>query len=380
MAHRRGQGPRGLGRAQQCHERRCQGVSPGDDRPPHRPEFSSGSRAQDRSLDCRGAVGFTAGGRPPLSRRNVSMSNSADDLLAESASLVSQLGALAPPPQRTVDGTPGGVHRAARRGGGMEFAEHRDYVPGDELRHIDWRAYARSDRYTIKRFEQEVHASVTLLLDASASMHVGQEPPDKFEATKLLCAAIATWVARSGDAVGLVLAGRGVDLAPAGGRAQLRRVVQHLADIEADGESGFEGLDRAVLGSAQRRGTVIALSDLLADPAYVLAPLAQLRRLGPRVIVLCTLHPLELDLGFAGDVELRCAETAQQHRVDPRAVRSTYTGLMRKHLAALHERASAAGLELHIINIGDDPLAILRAIARALSRQRRAGTGGSWAT
>lgn len=296
-----------------------------------------------------------------------------DWLEGEANAHVLKLGAVSPPSQRTVDGAPGGVHRAARRGGGIEFAEHRDYVPGDDLRYVDWKAYARSDRYTVKRFEQEVHASVTLLLDASASMQLhGAPAPDKMLAVRLLCATLATWIVRNGDAVGLVVAGRSIDVPAAGGRAHLRRVLHQLATVQPRGAAGFEGLDRAVLRSAERRGTVLAVSDFLAQPSVVLAPLAQLRRLGPRVLALCALHPVELDLAMHETIEVVCDETLRRELLDPRAVRGAYREMMADHLERLTQRCGGCGVEFMQLDLGADPTTQVRAVARQLARRERA--------
>ena len=304
----------------------------------------------------------------------MTMDPGAEALAQKAAAVVTQLGSLAPPPQRTVDGTPGGVHRAARRGGGIEFAEHRDYAPGDDLRHVDWRAFARSDRYTVKRFEQEVHASVTLLLDASASMQVatGSEV-DKMAAVRLLAASLATWVIQSGDAVGLVVAGRNIALPASGGKTHLRRLIGHLAALKPEGAAGFDGLGREVLRGPERRGTVIAISDFLADPAFALAPLAQLRRLGPRVLALATLHPLELDLSLGGNVELVCGETHRRDRVDARSVRGAYQEMLQRHLEHLRVRAVSGGIDLQVVDLSTPPQQVLRLAARRLAGQQRAG-------
>lgn len=302
----------------------------------------------------------------------------ADRLARDALAVVGGLGHLAPPPQRTLDGPPGGVHRAARRGGGVEFAEHRDYAPGDDLRHLDWRAYARSDRYTVKRFEQDVHASVTLILDASASMRIAPcPPPDKFEAVQLLCAALATWVIGQGDAVGLLVPGRGIDLAPTGGRVQLQRVLGHIADTRPDGGSGLELLERGARGAAPRRGTVIAVSDLLGEPDRLLPPLVRLRKVGPRVVVLCALHPLELDLGFAGAVELVCGETARRDRLDPRAVRATYSEMIQAHLERLRTACASSGLAWTQVSLGAPATETLRAVVGLLAQRGRSFAAGA---
>ncbi len=299
----------------------------------------------------------------------------ADLLARQAAAATTRLAGLSTSMQRTVDGAPGGAHRASVRGGGIEFADHREYTPGDDLRHIDWRAFARSDRYTIKQFEQEVHASVTLLVDSSASMHIDGGPrPSKMHAIKLLCATLANWLINKGDAVGLTIAGRRGELPATGGQGQLRKITERLAGLSAQGASGFERLDRGVLRRQQRRGFVLAVSDLLGDPSQLLAPLIQLRRVGPQVLVMCALHPLELDLSFDGTVELVCGETERRDRLDPRVVRSAYAEMMNAHLQQLQQRAMQGGLGFLLVNLGDPPEIIVRDVVRSLSKQPRAAS------
>lgn len=280
-----------------------------------------------------------------------------------------------------VDGAPGGTHRGLRRGGGVEFAEHREYSPGDDLRHLDWRAWARNDRFYIKRYEQEVHAAITLVVDASASMAVapgGAAAVDKLAAVRLLVAVLAAMVVRQGDAVGLMIAGRPqLNLQPAGGEAQLLRVINVLLRTSAQGEGGLESLDRAALRDVERRGVVIVLSDVLTDPAQALAPLAAMARLGPRVALLQTLHPLELTLGFDGPVELICGERGQRQIVDPRVVRRGYVDMMADHCAAVRRQATATGVHHLVVDLGADPAGhigkLLTLLATRGGRLARAG-------
>ncbi len=307
-------------------------------------------------------------------------SDPGEALALRAAAVVAGLRGLVPPPQRRVDGIPGGVHRGARRGGGMEFAEHREYAPGDDLRHVDWRAYARNDRYYVKRFEQEVHASITLVLDASASMTLpGAPAPDKLATVRLLCAALATLTVRRGDAVGLVVAGRSIELAAAGGESHLRRVIGRLANVPALGPASLQSLDRRLLRGADRRGALVAVSDVLVDPAAAIAPLARIRRIGQQVVLLHTLHPLELDLGFSGPVELYCAESEIAEVVDPRALRGAYRDLMQRHIDEVRDRAARAGIAYRLAVLDRDPGELVRLAVSALASGRGGRSAGATA-
>lgn len=284
----------------------------------------------------------------------------------------------------TVDGAPGGLHRGLRRGGGVEFAEHREYAPGDDLRHMDWRAYARNDRYVIKRYEQEVHASLTLLLDASASMEVGEDGAagaasglSKMAAVRLLAAALAALTVRQGDAVGLLVVGRRRQhLAPAGGETHLMYLLDVLLRLQPEGVAGLESVDRADLGGIQRRGAVVVLSDVLAPPARALAPLSAMTRLGPQVVLAQCLHPLELSLGFGGPVELACAETGTRQIIDPRVARAAYRDMMQAHIASVREHATSLGVHHILVDLSEDPASVLARLLGVLAAPAQGASAG----
>lgn len=284
----------------------------------------------------------------------------------------------------TVDGSPGGLHRGLRRGGGVEFAEHREYAPGDDLRHLDWRAYARNDRYLIKRYEQEVHASLTLLVDASASMSLGEdgaagaaEGLSKMDAVRLLAATLACLTVRQGDAVGLLAVGRRRQhLAPAGGETHLWLLLDALQRIRPDGAEGLESIDRADLGGIKRRGAVVVLSDVLAEPARALAPLSAMARLGPQVVLLQCLHPLEIHLDFRDAVELACAERGSRHVIDPRVARAAYGEMMRAHIGRVRAQATQVGVHHLLVDLSDDPAEIVARLLLVLAAPTQGAQAG----
>jgi uncharacterized protein (DUF58 family) len=273
-----------------------------------------------------------------------------------------------------VDGTPGGLHRGLRRGGGVEFAEHREYSPGDDLRHLDWRAYARNDKYFIKRFEQEVHASWTLLIDASASMSLddvavartGSQPAvDKFSAVRVLGATVAMIALQAGDAVGLkVIAQPHLDLPPAGGERQLLGVLESLVRIRPSGQAGLESLVRSALHEIPCHGVVLALSDVLTEPASALAPLGSLARLGADVVLLQTLHPLEVDFELRDVVEVVCDENGARKVVDPRLARRSYVEMMAAHCEAVRSRSAQVAVHYELAVLSEDPATVIQRILR----------------
>ena len=296
----------------------------------------------------------------------------AEDLHAAAMALVAALRGVEVRARRAMDGRIGGQQRGLRRGGGVEFSAHRDYAPGDDLRRLDWRAFARNDRLYIKQFEQEVHAAVTILVDGSASMALQDDVDgsniDKWAQVQVLAATIALLVSRQGDAVALrTSAEPDRAVAPAAGAAQIARILATLAALRPQGRAGLEGLDGPggpAWHGAGQSGVVIALSDVLSEPVAAIAPLARLRRAGHDVLLFHTLHPLELRFEFGDAVELHCAETDLRLRVEPRAVRQRYLAMMTAHCEAVRERCIDAGIRYALIDLGEPLVASLR---RAIS-------------
>ncbi|MCO4763241.1 MAG: DUF58 domain-containing protein [Myxococcales bacterium] len=277
----------------------------------------------------------------------------ATELLRAATEVVAALPNAAVGHRHAIDGRVGGLHRGMRRGGGVEFAEHRDYAPGDDLRRLDWRAYARNDRLSVKRFEQEVHGQTTVIIDSSASMALaegsGAGPVvDKWAQVQVLAAAIALMVGRQRDELALTVADK-PDHSVRPGPGQVERVMASLATLSPEGARGLLALDI----TRPIRGLVIVLSDLLADPSAAIAPLATLRRAGAQVVLLQTLHPLELRFGFKDVIALSCAEVGTRTTVEPRAIRQRYLTMMRAHCDAVAEACAAGGVHYDAVDLGE---------------------------
>ncbi|HEX2678976.1 MAG TPA: DUF58 domain-containing protein, partial [Polyangiales bacterium] len=255
----------------------------------------------------------------------------ADDHLLDQK-LVDRISGLRVRARRAVDGIRSGVHKSPHRGASMIFAEHRDYRPGDDLRMLDWRAYARNDRYTVKRFEQETHLRGSLLLDVSTSMDYDGGRPEtrKSEIAATLLAALGLLLLGQGDAVGAYAFD-----------SELRKVLpprnrpDHLDALlgvlelppRAASEGGAAKLGAALQNVGERigrRGLVALASDLLDLDDSALRPLSQFSALGHEVIVFHTLHPDELEFPWKHSVRFEDAESPEVLETDADAVRRGY--------------------------------------------------------
>ena len=248
--------------------------------------------------------------------------------------------------RRAVEGLRSGIHRSPHRGASVIFAEHRDYRPGDDLRLLDWRAYARSDRHIIKRFEQETHLRAQLWLDCSASMDYGDGEQHKHTHAATLLAAMAFILLGQGDAVGVVrFAATMGDALPARARpGQLEAALALLAERPERGEkTDLYAALSACAERAGRRGLVVVASDLLDLKPNALEPLSLLRAAGHDVLVFHVLHPHELELPFDDRMRFVDPEGDGMLDTDPSAIREAYKEQIGNLLVECRRRCMAAG-------------------------------------
>ncbi|HVY26573.1 MAG TPA: DUF58 domain-containing protein [Polyangiaceae bacterium] len=253
-----------------------------------------------------------------------------------------------------------GEHVARRRGGSAEFREHRPYTPGDDLRRIDWLAFARSGTPVIKTFRAEEDVVVRLLLDASASLDFGN--PRKIEVSRRIAAAIAYLALQDSERVQLLISGSSRDtrgLASVGeprrGRGALHRVLSDLSHIEARGHGSLAAALRAVSERALRPGLLVVLSDFF-DPGPVAEELSRLRAQGHALTLVQVLSRMELEPDFEGDLGLVDAETQAELEVtmDASAVEAYLA-----RLAGLVEELRATARRLggrYVRALTDEPL------------------------
>jgi len=248
--------------------------------------------------------------------------------------------------RRAVEGLRSGIHRSPHRGASVIFAEHRDYRPGDDLRLLDWRAYARSDRHIIKRFEQETHLRAQLWLDCSASMDYGDGDQHKHTHAATLLAAMAFILLGQGDAVGVVrfAATMGEALPPRARPGQLEAALALLAERPERGDkTDLYAALSACAERAGRRGLVVVASDLLDLTPNALEPLSLLRAAGHDVLVFHVMHPHELELPFDDRMRFVDPEGDGMLDTDPSAIREAYKEQIGKLLVDCRRRCMAAG-------------------------------------
>lgn len=225
-----------------------------------------------------------------------------------------------------VEGFVSGLHRSPYRGFSVEFAEHREYAPGDDLRYLDWKVYGKSDRFYVKRYEEETNLLCHVVLDISESMDFGTEGVRKFDYASTIAAALSYLVVEQGDAAGLVLFDDDVRaLLPAGNStAHVRRVFETIEKAKPQGRTDVGKVLVRVSEQLRKRGLVVVVSDLVGNVEEILRGLRQLRSRRHDVIVLQVLDPAEVEFRFE---DMTLFEGLEEHAdllADPKSLRASY--------------------------------------------------------
>jgi uncharacterized protein (DUF58 family) len=225
-----------------------------------------------------------------------------------------------------VEGFFSGQHRSAFHGASVEFADHREYAPGDELRHIDWKVYGRTDRFFVKEYDAETNLQVHLVMDASASMGQASGSLSKLQYACYLTAALAYLAVHQRDAVALVVFGDDIRhrLPPSATPSHLNTVLSTLDRVTPEGRTNVSGALRTLAASIARRGLIIVVSDFYEDHDAVLRGLAHFRHQGHDVAVFHVLDRLETRFDLRGPTVFEDVETGERLTADADDIRRSY--------------------------------------------------------
>ncbi len=249
--------------------------------------------------------------------------------------LLVRIGDLSLLARTVVDGFMHGLHRARRVGLSLDFAEHRAYQPGDDIRRIDWRVYGRTDRFYVKEYEADTNAGVTFVLDTSASMDFGSIGVTKFEYGRMLVAALAWLSQRQGDRVGLVtFSGDLLEVVPPSTR-HLRLILHTLGRARPGGRGVFRPMLERAAALTTRAGVAVVISDCYEDPESIQRGIGSLRGRGHDVILFHVLDPAERDLPGEGAATFEDAETGERLPLRPEALREKYRAQVAGHREAI---------------------------------------------
>jgi uncharacterized protein (DUF58 family) len=259
---------------------------------------------------------------------------------------LARLGTLELRARTIVEGFLTGLHRSPYKGFSVEFAEYRQYLPGDDLTRLDWRVFARTDRHFIKKYEEETNLDAYVLLDVSASMGYGSGGVTKLEYGSMLAGALAYLMNRQRDAVGLIAFDDKIIqmLAPSARSGHLTSVLITLERLTLGAQTNVAKPLRDLAEAIRKRGLVVLVSDLLDEPGRVIDGLKHFRYRGTEVVVFHVLDPAELRFPFERAARFRDVETSDEILAVPSAVREQY-------LRAINELVERYKRELRLSGI-----------------------------
>lgn len=257
-----------------------------------------------------------------------------------------------------VDGFVAGLHRSPDFGFSQEFAEYRAYVPGDDLRHVDWNLFARTERCYLKRYRGETNSQLVVLLDASNSMQYTSGPPKKMDYARFIAASLFYLAIRNQrDAAGLIVFDDEVReyVRPSTRVGQLARLFAGLEQAEPRARTDFGKPLQHFQQLLHRRGIAIVISDFYEEPEKIVHAVEPLRFHGNDVVLFHILDPEEIRPVLNGPALLVDLETDQQIEVIPEYAKTTYRAKMEAHIEQLRSRTRAAGMDYRLL-VTDQPL------------------------
>jgi uncharacterized protein (DUF58 family) len=257
-----------------------------------------------------------------------------------------------------VDGFVAGLHRSPDFGFSQEFDEYRAYVPGDDLRHVDWNLFARTERCYLKRYRGETNSQLVVLLDASNSMQYTSGPPKKMDYARFIAASLFYLAIRNQrDAAGLIVFDDEVReyVRPSTRQGQLARLFAGLEQAEPRARTDFGKPLRHFQELLHRRGIAIVISDFYEEPEKIVRAIEPLRFHGNDVVLFHILDPEEIRPVLKGPALLVDLETDQQIEVIPEYTKTTYRAKMEAHIEQLRSRTRGAGMDYRLL-VTDQPL------------------------
>ncbi|MSU77817.1 MAG: DUF58 domain-containing protein [Gemmataceae bacterium] len=253
-----------------------------------------------------------------------------------------------------VEGLRVGDHKSPYRGFSVEFVQHREYVPGDDIRHIDWKGYGRSERYTIKQYEQETNFTAHLMVDASRSMLYGEGATNKLEFAKVLTACLSFLIINQRDSIALNIFDAGWrDRLPASSQmGHVQTILHTLESVEPRDKNSMGPLIHDIANQARRRGLFFLISDCFDDVDSILGGVQHLRFSGHEVVVFHVLHPDEMEFPFNGMIKFDAMEEKMHLLTRPQLIRPNYLRALKKYIDELQQGCERNRCDYVQVNTG----------------------------
>ncbi len=257
--------------------------------------------------------------------------------------------------RRPMQGNVSGKHTSPNRGASVEFAEYRKYVPGDDLRRLDWRAYGRTDRFYVKEFEADTNLRCCLVLDTSGSMDFGSVGTTKLAYARKIAAGLAYLAVQQGDAVGLSCVADGIvtNIPPKRNPAHLTTVFDTLERAKSQGETGLAAVLHELAETITQRALVVVISDLFVEPDLLRSCFEHLRYRKHDLSLFHLLDPLEISFTFHRPTRFLDMEGGTPIFAEPNEIADRYQTALREYLDKLHRIALETGVDYHRVQIDE---------------------------
>jgi len=267
--------------------------------------------------------------------------------------ILARIGNLELLARTVVDGFINGLHRAPFFGASIDFAEHRGYVAGDDIRRVDWRLYARTDRYYVKQYEADTNTNFTVLLDISKSMQFTSGGVTKLEYGQFLAACLAFLAQRQRDRVGIITFDEQIVTHVPPSAKHFNVVLLTLDRARAERPGRLSEPLKKMAEHFKRRGILLLISDFYDEPDEILEAIKPLRFLGNELIVFHVLDPREIDFAYDDASTFEDMETAEQMPVVPQSFRDQYRSMIQDHINALTTRFSEQRIDYTLVNTAE---------------------------
>ena len=257
--------------------------------------------------------------------------------------------------KQVVEGYISGMHKSPFFGQSVEFVQHREYVPGDDIRHLDWKVWSKTDRYYVKQFEAETNLRATLVVDTSESMAYGKGPMTKYEYACTAAACLGYLITKQQDSAGLFTYGYDVRqvVPPRSSQLHVDAMARALNASRPDQQTDIHKVLRKVAESTSSRGVVILFSDLLTDRGPLFKGLEMLRHKRHDVVVFHVLDDDELTFPFGGTTKFEGLEDQPHLVCDPKALRDGYLEVLEEYLTEVRRGCTRMGVDYTLIRTSD---------------------------
>jgi uncharacterized protein (DUF58 family) len=271
-----------------------------------------------------------------------------------------------------VEGFLTGLHKSPYHGFSVEFAEHRQYMPGDEIKHVDWKVYGKTDKYFVKEFEEETNLKSYLLVDASASMSFTSHSISKLRYATCLAAALAYLMLKQRDSVGLITFDQKIRnyLPPRSVNTYLSQILQELHKIKCRSKTDVAKTFHELAERIKRRGLIMIFSDLFDNPDSVITALKHFRHKKHEVIVFHILDPFERSFNFKQDAVFEDLESGEKISTQPWHIRRAYQKVMADFIAVYKRKCLENRIDYVLMETGEP---FDRALLQYLIKRKRIG-------